>query len=111
MVTGSPSWPAGTLSTCVIIRPGKAAPGLLPKRAGRKCSVSNSAVCSATEKRVKSDGLAIRVDAFSQQVDASGEALREIFGAVRQVSDVVEKIAQASREQSLNVVQDFAGVL
>ena len=46
-----------------------------------------------------------RVDAFSQQIDASGEALAEIVGSVREVSDVVEKIAQANNEQSIGVHQ------
>lgn len=46
-----------------------------------------------------------RVDAFSQQIDASGEALAEIVGAVREVSEVVDKIAQANHEQSVGVHQ------
>ncbi|MCW8831548.1 MAG: methyl-accepting chemotaxis protein [Gammaproteobacteria bacterium] len=44
-----------------------------------------------------------RVDAFSQQVDASGEALAEIVGSVRQVSEVVDEMAQANQEQSMRV--------
>lgn len=44
-----------------------------------------------------------RVDAFSQQVDASGEALAEIVGAVRRVSEVVDEIAKANHEQSTSV--------
>lgn len=46
-----------------------------------------------------------RVDAFSKQVDASGEALAEIVGAVREVSEVVDKMAQANQEQSASVYQ------
>jgi len=44
-----------------------------------------------------------RVDAFSKQVDASGEALAEIVGAVREVSEVVDKMAQANQDQSIRV--------
>ncbi|MFC1588884.1 methyl-accepting chemotaxis protein [Pseudomonadota bacterium] len=46
-----------------------------------------------------------RVDAFSKQIDASGEALAEIVGSVRQVSEVVERIAQANHEQSVGIHQ------
>ncbi len=44
-----------------------------------------------------------RVDAFSKQVDVSGEALAEIVGAVREVSEVVDKMAQANQDQSMRV--------
>lgn len=68
-------------------------------------NLAQRSAASAKEIKQLIEESVIRVDAFSQQVDASGEALGEIVGAVRQVSDVVEKIALASREQSLNVVE------
>ncbi|MDA3868662.1 MAG: methyl-accepting chemotaxis protein [Gammaproteobacteria bacterium] len=68
-------------------------------------NLAQRSAASAKEIKQLIEESSIRVDAFSQQVDASGEALGEIVGAVRQVSDVVEKIAQASREQSHNVVE------
>jgi methyl-accepting chemotaxis protein len=46
-----------------------------------------------------------RVETFSAQVDASGEALAEIVGSVKQVSEVMSKIAQANIELSHNIEQ------
>lgn len=68
-------------------------------------NLAQRSAASAKEIKMLIEESVIRVDAFSQQVDASGEALGEIVGAVRQVSEVVEKIANASREQSQNVVE------
>lgn len=41
-----------------------------------------------------------RVETFSEQVDASGEALAEIVGSVNQVTELMEKIANANLQQS-----------
>lgn len=53
-------------------------------------------------KRVIEDSTR-RVETFSAQVDASGEALAEIVGSVKQVSDVMAKIAEANVELSQNI--------
>jgi len=53
-------------------------------------------------KRVIEDSTR-RVETFSAQVDASGEALAEIVGSVKQVSDVMSKIAEANIELSQNI--------
>ena len=55
-------------------------------------------------KRVIEDSTQ-RVETFSAQVDASGEALAEIVGSVKQVSDVMSEIAQANIELSRNIEQ------
>ncbi len=44
-----------------------------------------------------------KVETFSEQVDASGEALAEIVGSVNQVTEVMEKIASASLQQSEHI--------
>jgi len=44
-----------------------------------------------------------RVETFSEQVDASGEALAEIVGSVNQVTELMEKIANANLQQSQHI--------
>jgi methyl-accepting chemotaxis protein len=44
-----------------------------------------------------------RVETFSEQVDASGEALAEIVGSVNQVTELMEKIANANLQQSEHI--------
>lgn len=44
-----------------------------------------------------------RVETFSEQVDASGEALAEIVGSVNQVAELMEKIATANLQQSSHI--------
>lgn len=44
-----------------------------------------------------------RVETFSEQVDASGEALAEIVGSVNQVTELMEKIANANLQQSRHI--------
>ena len=41
-----------------------------------------------------------RVETFGEQVDASGEALAEIVGSVNQVTELMEKIANANLQQA-----------
>lgn len=46
-----------------------------------------------------------RVETFSEQVDASGEALAEIVGSVNQVTDLMEKIATANLQQVSHITE------
>ena len=66
-------------------------------------SLAQRSAASAKEIKSLIEESVKRVDAFSKQVDASGEALAEIVGAVREVSEVVDKMAQANHEQSISV--------
>ena len=66
-------------------------------------SLAQRSAASAKEIKILIEESVKRVDAFSKQVDASGEALAEIVGAVRGVSEVVDKMAQANHEQSISV--------
>ena len=68
-------------------------------------NLAQRSASSAKEIKTLIEESVERVDAFSRQVDASGEALAEIVGAVREVSEVVEKMAQANHEQSEGVHQ------
>ena len=51
-----------------------------------------------------------RVETFSEQVDASGEALAEIVGSVNQVTELMEKIANANLQQSQHIGEVNASV-
>jgi len=44
-----------------------------------------------------------RVETFSEQVDASGEALAEIVGSVNKVTELMERIANANLQQSRHI--------
>lgn len=52
-----------------------------------------------------------RVETFSEQVDASGEALAEIVGSVNQVTELMEKIANANLQQSQHIGEVNATVM
>ena len=66
-------------------------------------SLAQRSAGSAKEIKTLIEESVQRVDAFGQQVDASAEALAEIVGAVREVSEVVDKMAQANQDQSIRV--------
>jgi len=51
-----------------------------------------------------------RVETFSEQVDASGEALAEIVGSVNQVTELMEKIADTNLQQSQHIGEVNASV-
>ena len=65
--------------------------------------LAQRSAASAKEIKELIDESVERVDAFSKQIDASGEALAEIVGAVREVSEVVDTMAQANHDQSVSV--------
>ncbi|GMR17685.1 MAG: hypothetical protein BMS9Abin33_0078 [Gammaproteobacteria bacterium] len=58
---------------------------------------------SAKEIKLLIEESVNRLDAFSKQVDESGEALSVIVGSIKEVSEVVEDIAHANQNQSMRI--------
>lgn len=66
-------------------------------------SLSTRSADSAKEIKKHVEESVKRIENFSKQVDLSGEALAEILGEVRQVSEFVSNIANANRDQSVAI--------
>lgn len=63
-----------------------------------------SASASKEIKELIGDSVA-KIDVGSSHINSSGEELREIVTAVKRVTDIIQEIASASREQNTGIVQ------